>query len=291
MMDRMAGVQDRDGRMENGPHVVEAGLEDVVARHELRQGLAHEGQHIGCLVRRQHRQGNRVLDPEDVDLARIGHPRGVQQRLGLAQVRLDGRVPLADDLGESQRPARATRVQDDDLAVPQVRGEHLADAAMGRGRHDHHDDVHTDGLLQFRLTPKAVAPALPAEPSPDAPVPAPMPLAQRTPAPSRGVDGEDAEAVFLQELAYAESRFKSGYVGLNYFLRKWKSHKLARDFQARNRILQKLLNKGKVERFDAPMAAWRFAPGPCRRPPVPSRTRLLPRARRPRRVDMPKGRQ
>jgi len=84
------------------------------------------------------------------------------------------------------------------------------------------------------------------------------------------MDGEDTEAVFLQELACAESHFKSGYVGLNYFLRKWKSQTLAPDFQARNRILQKLLEKGKVETFDAPDGnkALRTKPAPAATSPV-----------------------
>ena len=63
--------------------------------------------------------------------------------------------------------------------------------------------------------------------------------------------GEDTEAVFLEELARAERHFSGGYVGLNYFLRIWKSRRLAQDFQARNRILQKLVEKGKVETFVA----------------------------------------
>ena len=109
----------------------------------------------------------------------------------------------------------------------------------------------TDGLERFASIPKAVAPALPAKPSPAAPAGVAVPDGQLGPVPSQGVDGGDAEAVFLQELRYAESRFKNGYVGLNYFLRKWKSQRLAPDFQARNRILQKLLEKGKVETFGA----------------------------------------
>jgi len=123
----------------------------------------------------------------------------------------------------------------------------------------------TDGLSGFALTATAAAPALPAKPSPDAPVRATVPDGQLGPVPSQGMDGEDTEAVFLQELAYAESHFKNGYVGLNYFLRKWRSGRLASDFQARNRILQKLLDKGKVETFNAPDGhkALRTTPAPA----------------------------
>jgi len=69
---------------------------------------------------------------------------------------------------------------------------------------------------------------------------------------SCSTSGSDAEAAFLEELARAEEHFENGYVGVNYFLRRWESSRLAQDFQARNRILQKLLEHGKVETFEAP---------------------------------------
>lgn len=142
-------------------------------------------------------------------------------------------------------------------------GKEGLSARLRKAAFDHID--LTDGLQHFVLTSKAVAPALPAKPSPDAPVRATVPDGQLGPVPSQGVDGGDAEAAFLQELAYAESRFTDGYVGLNYFLRKWKSPRLAPDFQARNRILQKMLDKGKVETFDAPDGnkALRTKPAPA----------------------------
>jgi len=107
-----------------------------------------------------------------------------------------------------------------------------------------------DGLTEFALTPKPVASLRPAPLLPSAAIQASIPDGQAKLAWADG--SEDAETVFLEELAYAESRFKNGYVGINYFLRKWKSRRLAEDFQARNRILQKVLEKGKVETFAAP---------------------------------------
>lgn len=109
----------------------------------------------------------------------------------------------------------------------------------------------TDGLPDFTRTPKAVVPAAPAKPSPAAPVQVAAPEANLGPVLSKGTGGDDTEAIFLEELARAENRFKDGYVGANYFLKSWKSSRLALDFQARNRILQKLLEKGKVEVFYA----------------------------------------
>lgn len=96
------------------------------------------------------------------------------------------------------------------------------------------------GLADFAVPAEPVAHKTPATPLPDAA------------APPGGVDGANAEAAFLQELARAEDCFKAGYVGTNYFLRNWKSSVLASDFQARNRILQKLLGNNKVESYDAP---------------------------------------
>ena len=129
-------------------------------------------------------------------------------------------------------------------------GKEGLSARVRKAAFDHID--LTDGLRHFALTPKAVAPALPAKSPPATPVRATVSDGQLGSGLSQSVDGGDAEAVFMQELAHAESRFKDGYVGVNYFLRKWKSPKLALDFQARNRILQKLLDKGKVETFNAP---------------------------------------
>jgi len=110
----------------------------------------------------------------------------------------------------------------------------------------------TDGLPYFVSTPKAVVPTAPAKPTVAVALPAAAPKGKIGPVVSTGTGADDTEAIFLEELARAESRFKDGYVGANYFLKRWKSPTLELDFQARNRILQKLLEKGKVETFDAP---------------------------------------
>lgn len=129
-----------------------------------------------------------------------------------------------------------------------------------------------DGLPHFTLTPKALVPAAPAKPTGTASPRATVPEPEIPSGVSMGIGGRDAEAVFLQELARAESTFKNGYVGANYFLKKWKSPRLEPDFQARNRILQKLLERGKVETFDAPdgKKGLRSKPVPAN-PPSPSK--------------------
>jgi len=128
----------------------------------------------------------------------------------------------------------------------------------------------TEGLPHFLSTSRAVPPAPPSKPLPAAPVPTTVPRSQPGSVPSQGVDKGDAESVFLEELARAESYFKSGYVGLNYFLRNWKCPRLAPDFQARNRILQKLVEREKVEVYDAPDGnkALRTKSGPAATSPV-----------------------
>jgi len=138
-----------------------------------------------------------------------------------------------------------------------------------RAAFDHID--LTTGLGDFLASPKPVAAAPLLKPLPSAPASATVPDGRPTAGPGYSRDGADAETVFLQELANAENRFKSGYVGVNHFLRTWKSRELEQDFQARNRILQKLLEKGKVEVFDAPDGnkALRTKPKPATSGPTP----------------------
>jgi uncharacterized LabA/DUF88 family protein len=106
-----------------------------------------------------------------------------------------------------------------------------------------------DGLAVFVSTPQSVDSPRPIAPVQSVAIQTAMPDVPIKP--TRGDGSEDAETAFLQELACAESRFKGGYVGVNYFLKKWKSRRLSEGFQARNRILQKLLGKGRIETFDA----------------------------------------
>jgi len=105
----------------------------------------------------------------------------------------------------------------------------------------------TEGLSEFGVLPSQVA----AEPLPSSPSLPTAPVRRSSTSVNSSADSTGAEIVFLEELANAESSFKAGYVGVNYFLKKWKSRNLEPDFQARNRILQKLLEKDKVELFEA----------------------------------------
>ncbi len=127
-------------------------------------------------------------------------------------------------------------------------GQERLSSRIRKAAFDHID--LKDGLGVFASTPQPVDSPRPIAPVRIAAIQTAMPDGQIKAI--RGDGSEDAESAFLQELACAENRFKGGYVGVNYFLKKWKSRRLSEDFQARNRILQKLMGKGRIETFDAP---------------------------------------
>lgn len=70
------------------------------------------------------------------------------------------------------------------------------------------------------------------------------------------VEGEDYEddpyENFIEELKRAEAKFASGYVGMNYFLRRWVSSRLSDDPDERADILDALVEEGRVEIYEAP---------------------------------------
>jgi NYN domain len=59
------------------------------------------------------------------------------------------------------------------------------------------------------------------------------------------------EAVFVAELANAEERFAGGYVGLGYFVTRWRSHVLDANPDTRRRLLDALVQSGRVELYAA----------------------------------------
>lgn len=79
----------------------------------------------------------------------------------------------------------------------------------------------------------------------------PIAAAERSPATTPSRSSYDREA-FLDELVRAERQFSSGYVGVNYFLRNWRSMRLDPDFDARKAVLESLLAIGSVEVYEAP---------------------------------------
>ncbi len=62
---------------------------------------------------------------------------------------------------------------------------------------------------------------------------------------------EESCQVFLEELRAAEKKFEGGYVGLGYFITKWRSAQLSNSPEVRRRILDDLIEDGDVEMYDA----------------------------------------
>jgi len=71
----------------------------------------------------------------------------------------------------------------------------------------------------------------------------------RTPSEHPAEDLASSE-VFLEELERAEERFADGYVGVNFFVTRWRSDRLVDDPNVRRRILDQLVDDGLVEIFE-----------------------------------------
>lgn len=79
----------------------------------------------------------------------------------------------------------------------------------------------------------------------DGPAPAPAP-AQQEPRPT-----PDAAETFLEQLRLAELHFAGGYVGVKYFLTRWKADGLTNLEAERQRLLDVLLHDHRVELYSA----------------------------------------
>jgi len=60
---------------------------------------------------------------------------------------------------------------------------------------------------------------------------------------------DDGATVFLQALKEAETVFKGGFVGVNFFLKKWRFPELKKSAEVRGRLLEKLVRNGRVEKY------------------------------------------
>lgn len=65
------------------------------------------------------------------------------------------------------------------------------------------------------------------------------------------ITGDLSMDAFLTELQQAESKFSGGYVGLGYFLTRWRSANLDTTPEIRRQVLDKLLSEGFVETYNA----------------------------------------
>ena len=66
---------------------------------------------------------------------------------------------------------------------------------------------------------------------------------------------ERAQHNFLEELRIAEQKFDGGYVGLGYFVTRWRSSTLDPNPEFRRAILDLLVDEDSVEIYDAPDGA------------------------------------
>jgi uncharacterized LabA/DUF88 family protein len=69
------------------------------------------------------------------------------------------------------------------------------------------------------------------------------------------VTGDPSMDAFLAELQQAQNKFSGGYVGLGYFLTRWRSAHLDTTPDNRRMVLDKLLAAGFVETYNAPDGA------------------------------------
>ena len=69
------------------------------------------------------------------------------------------------------------------------------------------------------------------------------------------VTGDNSMDAFISELHQAETKFNGGYVGLGYFLTRWRSPFLDSTPDIRRHVLDKLLADGLVETYNAPDGA------------------------------------
>lgn len=72
-----------------------------------------------------------------------------------------------------------------------------------------------------------------------------------TPDPAPPPPTTDALDLFLRELERAEGKFAGRYVGVNFFVTRWKSDILEPSPEVRRRLLDKLVADGRVELYDA----------------------------------------
>ncbi len=61
----------------------------------------------------------------------------------------------------------------------------------------------------------------------------------------------DLSDVFVEELGRAEDTFQSGYVGMNYFLKRWQSDRMRISPEARRELLDQLVDEERVEIYIA----------------------------------------
>jgi len=124
-----------------------------------------------------------------------------------------------------------------------------------RAAFDHIDLL--EGLLQFERPDDGVPASVPF-PSHHIDPPSTMRGAESGLESSRFRDepslhfSEAERETFIEEVRRAEEKFQGGYVGANYFVTRWSSEVLEGSPESRRRLLDALVDDGRVEVYDAP---------------------------------------
>ena len=71
----------------------------------------------------------------------------------------------------------------------------------------------------------------------------------------RAITGDHSMDAFISELQQAQNKFNGGYVGLGYFLTRWRSPFLDSTPDIRRHVLDRLLAEGFIETYSAPDGA------------------------------------
>lgn len=96
------------------------------------------------------------------------------------------------------------------------------------------------GLNDFVLSPSADMTAPPVKRSEDEVV---------------AITGDAKLDAFIAEMDFAEQKFEGGYVGAGYFISRWRSNLLDSDTDARRALLDRAIEAGLVETYQAPDGA------------------------------------
>ena len=134
-------VQDHRAGMEDRANVVEADVQDAVRRVELWvQGIDHlqDGARFGG---GEGGQTKLLLDAADARSRRAGYPAGVDKRLRFGDADFCRHTLFLQNIGEFQRAAGASRIEEDYLAVAQAGRASFGHKTMRKGGYDHHDHI------------------------------------------------------------------------------------------------------------------------------------------------------
>jgi len=129
--------------VKHGAHVVQTGVEHIRRGDELGIDLLQHVEHFARARGGQRRQGNGVLAAEDLRLGRAVAAAGEQECLCFGDDHVGSAVVFAQHVAKLQRPTGATRVEDNDLPVAQMRRAGDGNVAVSGSGNNDHDQLGT----------------------------------------------------------------------------------------------------------------------------------------------------